>query len=301
MVDVVTSGSNLEALLYFAQERERIRILKETGAPAPWTTDPVLELYRFCNIRRRDDRVSRWLRENVLTQKNIDYDLRSFLQFSAWCRWVNWPPTIAAAMAEGFYPKHRIDWKKLGKFVDQRSKKQKVWTGAYMISAPRKKGGKKGKFIAEKVIAKELTAILPQLTAMFKGGEQPSCQSVWNLLRTREYFGGFMSGQIVGDWGYTSLLHGASDITVWAPMGPGSVRGYNRILGLTPITKRPKEEDWLARLGEWRTLLVEALGPEYVDLTALDVQNNLCETDKLIRTRLLQGRPRSKYRPEAAY
>lgn len=293
---------SLETLLYFARERENIRVLKESGAQAPWTQDPTLQTFRFCNIRRADDRVSTWLREHVLTQQNIDYDLRSFLQFSAWCRWVNWPPTIAAAMDEGFYPKKRIDWKKLGQFMDRRGKKQKVWTGAYMISAPRKKGGKKGKFVAEKVISQELTKVLPQLIKTFQGrGGEVSCQATWKLLRQCEYFGGFMAGQIVGDWGYTGLLQSAPDITVWAPMGPGSVRGYNRMLNITPITKRPKEEDWLRNLGVWRTMIVEHLGSEYADLTALDVQNCLCEVDKLLRVQLQQGKPRSKYRPETAY
>ena len=304
--------SNLETLLYFAKEREAIRLRREgslphlsfvgpgdTGGPI-WTEDPILATYRFCNVRRRDDRVSRWLREHVLTQQNINYDLRSFLQFSAWCRWVNWPPTIAAAMGEGFYPKKRIDWKKLGQFMDRRGKRQKVWTGAYMISAPRKKGGKKGKFVAEKVIGQELTKVLPQLTKMMR--EEPrSCEAAWKLLRQCEYHGGFMAGQIVADWSYTSLLENATDLYTWAPMGPGSVRGYNRIMGLTPITKRPKEEDWLAHLARCRTALVEHLGPGYETLSAMDCQNSNCEIDKYLRVSLNQGRPRAKYRPETAY
>jgi hypothetical protein len=288
----------IETMLYFVHERESIRLKREHGQPAPWTEDPILQTYRFCNVRRRDDRVSRWLREHVLLQKHIDYDLRSFLMFSAWCRWINWPPTIAAAMAEGFYPKKRIDWKRLGQFVDRLNKTQKVWTGAYMIRAPKKKGGKKGRFVAEHVINKSFASVVPKLVTAFRADEpSPSCCETWKVLCTADSWGSFMSGQVVADWSYTGLLSGAFDLRTWAPMGPGSVRGYNRLVGVTPITKRPKEEAWLMLLQHCRSTIIAGLGQQYVDLDLMSVQNVMCELDKFMRVRNGEGRPRAKYQP----
>ncbi len=57
----------------------------------------------------------------------------------------------------------------------------------------------------------------------------------------------------------------------------------------------------MARLQEWRGAVVASLGPEYASLTALDVQNQLWETDKLLRFRNGEGKPRANYRPETAY
>lgn len=288
--------AHLEDLIYFAKERESIRKLKESGAPAPWTQDLILQIFRFCNLRRRDDRVSRWLREHVLTQKNIDYDLRAFLQFSAWARLNNWPPTVEAVMAAGFYPRHRINWKGLGKFLDQRSKKQKTWTGAFMLPAPKTRGKKKGKFISELVVGKNFAGVLPELQKVFaKPPASRSCQEVWIILRKCKFLGSFLSGQIVADWSYTSLLNEASDLYTWAAQGPGSKRGFNRVMGRSIKTKISQEE-WDQNLPLWRREIITALGPEYEDIDLQSIQNLQCEFDKWCRVKNNEGRPRAKYR-----
>lgn len=287
---------NLDKLLYWCEQRECMRLAKLVGSPPPYVDDPILSKYRFCNLHRRDDRVSKWLIANVLTEDNIDYDLKSFLMFSAWCRWVNWPPTIKAVMEAGFYPKKRIDWKRLGKFVDDLGKKGKVWTGAYMIRAPKKAGAKKGKYVSEVVVGTNFKAMLPAIIGLLAGdGEQPSYQDVWRKLQEIDGYGSFMSGQIAGDWTYTGLLNQAADLQSFAPMGPGSVRGFNRVMGFTPIGKRPSQALWEQKLIEWRAAIIERLGDGYSDLTALDVQNALCECDKYLRVLSGEGRPRAYY------
>lgn len=40
-------------------EREAIRLKREAGEPEPWTADPILRAYHFCNVFREDDRTSR--------------------------------------------------------------------------------------------------------------------------------------------------------------------------------------------------------------------------------------------------
>lgn len=288
--------AGVEDLVYFARERENIRKLKESSAPPPWTADIIFQLYRFCNLRRRDDRVSRWLRKHVLLQKYIDYDLRSFLQFSAWARLMNWPPTVEAAIAEGFYPRHRLNWKGLGKFVDQRGKKQKVFTGAFMLPASKVKGKKKGKFISELVVGKNLAGVVGELQKVFaKPPALRSCKEVWFILRKCKFLGFFLSGQIVADWSYTSLLNRASDLYTWAAQGPGSKRGFNRVMG-RPIKTKISQEEWDQTLPLWRREIISALGPEYEDLDLQSCQNVLCECDKYLRVKNGEGRPRAKYR-----
>ena len=285
-------------LLKFVKERESIRLKRERGLPPPWTKDKILAQYRFCNIRRSDDRVSRWFRQNVLRQEYIDLDLGSFLLFTGLCRYVNWPPTIKAIMDAKLWPRKKPNWKKIGALIDKLASEGKAWTGAYMIRAP-KKGGKKGSFIAEQTIGKEMAKVVPQLVAYFKNQVPAgrSCAVVWNTLRKGNGFGSFMTGQIVADWSYCGLLAEAYDLKTWAPMGPGSIRGYNRLVGITPIKKRPKEDVWLAKLQECHQLIVSELGPDYQGMTLMDVQNIFCENDKLQRVLLNQGRPRANYRP----
>ena len=55
-----------EALLYFVWEREAMRIAKENRFNGALTFDPILSKYKFTNIRRKDDRVSKWIIKNVI-------------------------------------------------------------------------------------------------------------------------------------------------------------------------------------------------------------------------------------------
>jgi hypothetical protein len=290
-------SESLDTLLHFVRERESIRLKKLAGEPPPWTNDPILQTYRFTNIRRRDDRVSQWLIKNVLKQEYTEANLRNFLLFSAWCRYINWPPTIDAVLQRGFYPAQQIDWVEIGRFVD--SLRGKKWTAAYMVLAPKQRNLGKGVFISQQVIGTSMALVVDVIVAWLRASEAPR-QLIWLILRDCRYFGDFMAGQCVDDWTWTPLLAKAPDLYTWAPMGPGSIRGYNRMLGL-PLRKRPKPDAWNSQLQSWRRSIITTLGPEYEDLTAADAQNCWCEGDKYLRVKNGEGRPRTKYRPETAF
>ena len=55
----------LELFTNYINEREKIRKTKESGHPFPWTDDPILRDYRFTNVRRTDDTVSKWYIQNI--------------------------------------------------------------------------------------------------------------------------------------------------------------------------------------------------------------------------------------------
>src|SRR6266446_1160115 len=50
---------------YFAAERQRIFAKRWRGEPGPWTDDPILQMYKFCNVYRAADRVSQYMIRNV--------------------------------------------------------------------------------------------------------------------------------------------------------------------------------------------------------------------------------------------
>ena len=66
-LDHVRRLKPLDRLLYWVTERESIRIQRLQGKAPPWTDDPILRQYRFCNVRRMDDAVSQWLLTNWYT------------------------------------------------------------------------------------------------------------------------------------------------------------------------------------------------------------------------------------------
>ena len=299
---VARRKSGITRLTEWVQAREDLRLLKESGAPEPWTSDPILRMYRFTNIRRRDDRVSRWLRREVIapmSEPGSQHELTlSELQFIALCRFVNWPPTIAAIIEEQLWPVEHLNLKAIGNLIDARTASgEKAWTGAYMVRAQPGYMGGKGLFVAEQVVGAPLRRAWPEMQFMLQTGMR---RPVWRVLVDCLNWGSFMSGQVVDDLTWTPALASPRDNYTWAPQGPGSLRGLNRVLGL-PLGTKHEEMEWCLQLQEWREVIVKALGKGYDDFTLMDLQSCLCEFDKYERVRLGQGRPRSHYRPETAY
>src|SRR5262245_42081973 len=82
----------IERLLYFIRERERVRSRRAKGKPWPWTDNPILREYRFCNVRREDDAVTRWIAEHWRAPNADDPDI-AFAMVVA--RFINNPETLA--------------------------------------------------------------------------------------------------------------------------------------------------------------------------------------------------------------
>ncbi len=80
-------------LLYWIKEREEIRLRRQAGAPPPWTDNLILREWPFCNVRREDDRVTRWIAVNWRQVHASDPDL--YLAMAV-ARYVNWPDSLAA-------------------------------------------------------------------------------------------------------------------------------------------------------------------------------------------------------------
>lgn len=63
------SGSEVEAnidqFFSIARERHSIYLRRKAGLPRPWSSDPIFNKYRFCNVFRELDRTTVWFRENV--------------------------------------------------------------------------------------------------------------------------------------------------------------------------------------------------------------------------------------------
>jgi hypothetical protein len=196
-----------------------------------------------------------------------------------------------------------LDWEKIGEVIDRRQAGgEKTWTAAYMIRAesnPRTAWSDwgKGQYIARIVVGNMWERGQSDYRELI--GEK-KLQPIHERLKKEYGWGSFTAGQVLADWTWTTHLDSARDLYTWAPQGPGSVRGANRLLG-RPLKTKFNDEEWRIQLQEWRHQIIDELGQEFADLTLMDVQNCLCEFDKYERVRLGEGRPRSYYRPETAY
>jgi acyl-CoA thioesterase-1 len=107
MSSVQTVTVDIDLFLNFVTERESLRLRKESGEPAPWTEDATLARYRFCNIRRKDDRVTRWLLREYYAKLPPDAD---YWFAAAIARHLNWPPVLKALLQDKMISQ-KIDYK----------------------------------------------------------------------------------------------------------------------------------------------------------------------------------------------
>lgn len=273
-----------------------------------YSQDDILSSFRFCNVFRELDRVTVWIRENI-REPYADHEHLWFMLAAA--RFINWPPTLAHLIQSGYsWPGTNPDfkpedmtralewWKREG---------HKVETGAYMIRAesdPKKEwySWSKQRYVSEVVLGRpweQRANVLNFLSSHFKG-EPPTLQRTWEVLTQKVNlwvgWGPFMAGQVVADLRHTRYLSGAADVGRWAPVGPGSARGLNR-LARRPLKQSVPQAQGLDEMLQLQELVNEATGPHVPPIELHDIQNCLCETDKYLRVKLGEGKPRSAYVP----
>lgn len=281
------SMPQLQILAYWVRERERIREEKERGAPPPWTDDEVLSAYRFCNVRREDDLVTRWIRDHI----RVPFDEHQHLWLMLCiARQVNWPDTLRELMSSyGAWPGDEFfSPSNITAVLNARkSRGEKVYTGAYMISAPAEKGADKQAYVAETVVG--------GLWDRRREFRRPfvSLEDTHRKISATNGWGPFMAYQAVVDMRFTPLLRDAPDVATWAAAGPGTLRGLNRLHGRA--VDAPQSQ--ASALAEMRGLhpIIQDAAEVVMDFS--DVPNILCEFDKYLRVARGEGKPRARYVP----
>lgn len=291
---------SLEGVLYYARERENIRLLRLRGAPAPWTADPVLGRYRFTNVRRRDDRVSQWIIKHVIRpEQGVQPELWFSLLI---CRLINWPPTLLELLREGVIPVEVENFNP-ARFrrvmAEAKARGGKVYSGAYMVyPGPRGQHADKAEFLLQVLKAAHHKADRIN-DALWASGERPSVAQVVALLADCFGLGTFMAGQVAADLTYApEQLDHAVDLYTWAPIGPGSSRGLNLML------RRPPYAGWSPEEFNHQLRLVGSALAQRAGLHGLtlhDVQNVMCEYSKYGRAVLGEINPKVVYRPETEF
>lgn len=264
----------------FIQERHSVYLKKTRGDRKPWTKDPILQQYRFCNVFRELDTVTEWIATNWRSDTDPDV-------WFAMCvaRLVNWPDT----MQELGYP---VPWNP-ARFVKvlggRKARGEKVFSGAYIVST-NGHSMDKAAYLAEFV-----------LTPLWKARKNlrpvpTETLAVWHAkLSEFNGMGSFMAAQVVADVKYAANMRSSPDWQSFASSGPGSRRGLNRVVGL-PVDNPWKETNWSTELQNLHAfVLMKTERSGLPPLHAQDVQNCLCEFDKYERVRLGEGRPRSRY------
>lgn len=304
-------NSRLAEWAYWITEREAMRRLRQKhvpaimGWPAKFSSDPVMAGTRWCNVRRMDDKVSKWLMVNWFPAEQQAYDL---LQHGpgqlAAClmaaRMINKPETLSHITGGNLFSHFDYDtWKK--RMYEVKASGETVFTNAYIINGA--SGGPK--------IDQVLNAI--KQASDRAGGAARLKRLTHSMRETAAWYtqfpgvGLFIAGQIVADsrWVLPACLW--EDRMSWAPPGPGSSRGMKYLLGYASAGemvgrgKDLSESQFLAYLPALVGVAQHYPGVAEVfaerKLEAHDIQNTLCELSKYVRVKN-GGHAKNKYPPK---
>lgn len=280
------SESSSRGFWLYVVERYRTMQRRALGLPAPWSEDPILQRYRFCNVFREDDFTTAWFRENLRAPYSEgDLALRACYLF----RWFNRVGTgVVLAendLVECWTPERaRTALGQVSPLV----------TGAYIIKTPAGMSKLEGIiWCIERYLERE-----QEILSFIR--EDGTLQGAWKALRELPFMGPFMAYEVVTDLRHTALLRHAPDISKWASAGPGAVRGAARVLYNSPLALRYGHLSDRDEVDMLMAMLLEQSREEWPRSWPAwemrDVEHNLCEYDKYERARLGEGRPRQRFR-----
>lgn len=269
----------LTEFIRFITERWDVHVRRQSGLPAPWTKDSILQTYRFTNVRREDDRVTKWIHANWLRPNARDPDLWFALYMS---RVFNQPSTLVHV---GYPVPYTVAVRRRLHTLPE----GRVFNAAYMVSTNGVAMGKLDYYSA--------------LFDLLWRDRKNVCPVHGDVLETffqriTQYKGiaSFMGAQIVADLKWAPVLRHASDWSTFAHSGPGSRRGLNRVAG-REVRKGWNEAEWVGTLLDLRTVVLPRLPTELKNLDAQNIQNCLCEFDKYSRVVEGVGRPKQLFKP----
>lgn len=302
---------NYEPAIYWCREREAARKRVEEyklalklglGGTLEGTLrisdDPIIRDWRFCNVRREDDRVTIWIKKNI-REAYADHPLLWLMLCMG--RQINLPTTLyaLACMYPGawpgddeFTPENLRD-----ALTDRAALGLKNYTGVYVISAP-PGGGPKPTYTAMQVIGCLWND--RNHLAQFVTGEMRSMKRFHSMLMGYPGWGPFLAYQAIVDMRFTDIFKDAIDATSWCAAGPGTIRGLNRVYGRPvdqDLTRMKKPAVQLRAMNELRIMWPILVKESGVEMDLSDVPNVMCETDKYLRVKNGEGFPRNRYRP----
>jgi hypothetical protein len=176
--------------------------------------------------------------------------------------------------------------------LDQRaSNGAQVWTNAYTVSTNGVKMAKP-QYIVQHVL-QEAWVSRDAIEPCARSGMEVFCKAA-SLI---DGIGGFMAYEVACDlrWCPGWLEH-APDRNSWANLGPGAKRGLNRLCG-RPLEASIRNEQALVEMQYLLDLSPIYLGQGFPEpLEMREIEHSLCETDKYLRVKNGEGKPRSLYK-----
>ena len=266
---------------YFASERQRIFERRVAGDAGPWTDDPILQAFKFCNVFRAADRVSQFLLRNVaygnehVSPEDRIFQVVAFRLFSRIETWrtlidlLGHAPTLEDLVSGAFETCiERV-----------RQKNGRLYTGAFILCAA-KAYGESLKHLNHVRLLQHMF-VGDRLAVSLLGSR--SLGEMFRALRTYPLIGDFMAYQCAIDLNYTEFFDfSENDFT---RPGPGALRGIKKVFESVGEYSPEDVVQWMVARqdDEFRRLRLPFGGLWGRRLHAIDCQGLFCETDKYCR------------------
>ena len=267
---------------YFAYERQNIFWQKLEGKLSPWTNDPILQEYKFCNSYRVNDRVSQYLLKNVIyngkkySDEDMLFRIILFKLFNKESTWELLLKNFSDITLSTF------DRDKYSKVLENAIKNgESIYNDAY-ISCANKAFGYDRKhdnhlaLLYKMFITDRMQDKLVKCTKM---------EEAFNIIKSYPLIGNFMAYQLVTDINYSNVVNFLEDEFTVA--GPGSIRGIKKCF----IDKGAfSNEDIIRYMYEHQEEEFKRLHLDFKrignrPLQLIDCQNIFCELDKYCRVK----------------
>lgn len=264
----------------FAAERQNVFNRRFLGQPEPWTDDPILLQYKFCNVFRAADRVSQYMIRNVCYHDEpcTDADrLFQIVMFRTFSKIETWDKLREKL---GRYPRLKdLASGELEKALSDLATTDTIYTSAFILCAndAYHQGRKHLNHLAlfrDMFLTHDLASDLMQAKSL---------RAIYDLLKSFPLMGDFMSYQTAIDLNYSDLINFSENDFVVA--GPGARRGIDKCF---ESRGDYSYEDIIMMMVENQAKEFVRLGIKFNGLFgrpmhAIDCQGWFCETDKYSR------------------
>jgi hypothetical protein len=262
-----------------AVRRQHIFEQRMAGDPGPWTSDPILTQYKFCNAFRASDRVSQFLIRDVIydggtyTPESALLRIVLFRLFSKPSTWHALEDTLGPITSDTFAD-DRIDTA----LDDLYARGETIYTNAFILCANKAYGHDRKHRNHLALIRAMRSSRLAKLVAGAGG-----LSDIYQALIDYPLLGRFMGYQLAIDINYSELT--AFDENEFTVAGPGAERGIRKCF---LDTGGRKPEEIIAWMVDHQEEECERLGLEPPTLYgrrlhAIDCQGLFCELDKYAR------------------
>ncbi|MBD2303196.1 nucleotide kinase domain-containing protein [Nostoc sp. FACHB-190] len=266
----------------FAALRQEVFFNRINNISAPWTSDPIINTYKFCNAYRASDRVSQYLIKNIIydenRSKNEEEVLFRILLFKIFNKIETWE-LLENKLCE-YISLSNFNFDIYSNILQEAMDTGYViYTSAYMSCATKEFGYDK-KHQNHLALISQMVVKDNVVTRIIRA---KSLEEVFYIIQEYPLLGKFMAYQLATDINYSEIID--FDENSFTIAGPGAERGISKCFINTDGKSNTDIIHWMTENQEQE---FQRLGLNFKSLwgrplQAIDCQNLFCETDKYCR------------------